>query len=410
MMEKRTIMSMVYALALCILLLAGCRTLKTADRSYEAALQEIVERQYSLLKAEYDLPDSLGMLVHVLTSDGEYTAQCGFSGMHYDSDTHFRIASVTKTFTASAIMLLDQQGRLDIDNFVTDLIPGTTIAYLPDDEEYAIPYKDEITIRQLLSHQGGVFDVFNDEIPASSHQPYAGMNYQAYIDEVEGHLNHQYTLDEMASVIAVNQLTYGRPGTVSHYSDSGFMLLAKIIERVSGLSYGQFLEHEFFVPLQLTGTTAVSNFDDQGLEEPYFEGYTRIDGDFFLTVEDNMSSDIGAGNINSTAGDVTRWIRAILSGHGGLSKQQVQRMEEIPLGNQAYALGLTKNDIGYGHGGGHPGYTNNVVYNEEHDIAIIVVSPFIDYGIDDPSRLMRGHEVRETIAKQAFLRYVQLHK
>ncbi|MDX9914660.1 MAG: serine hydrolase, partial [Sphaerochaeta sp.] len=134
-------------------------------------------------------------------------------------------------------------------------------------------------------------------------------------------------------------------------------------------------------------------------------GYTRIDGDFFITTEDNMSSDIGAGNINSTAGDITRWIRAILSGRGGLSMEQVRRMEEIPAGNQAYALGLTKNDVGYGHGGGHPGYTNNVVYNEANDIAIIVVAPFIDYGVDDPSRLIRGHEVRETVLREAFLRY-----
>ncbi|NBK21258.1 MAG: class A beta-lactamase-related serine hydrolase [Spirochaetia bacterium] len=375
------LLSKAYSLVACalVLVLAGCTTTGSQQPSdIGPALQQLVETQYGQFRETYNLPDHLGMLLFMHTPKGDFTAQAGFPDDGYDEDTHYRIASVTKTFTAASIMLLDQAGALDIEDTVTDTIMDKGIRYLPDTDEYAIPYKEEITIRDLLAHRAGIFDVFNDPIPEESQQSYAGMNYVEYIMETED-TPHQFSFAEMASVLAKNQLSYGRPGSLYHYSDLGYMLLAVIIERVSGMPYSQFLEEHFFTPMLLQNTTSVNQADDTGLPDPYFTGYSRWDAGYFETTEDNLTSNIGAGNIISTPRDMAHWIRGLLAGKGSLSPAQIQRMKMIPEGNISYALGISKTPVGIGHSGAHPGYLNFVQYNEEHDVALVVVAPFLDY-------------------------------
>lgn len=89
-----------------------------------------------------------------------------------DENWRNRIASASKIFTAAAIMLLDQRGKIDIEDVLTDMIPGTDVPYLADSPNYAIPCKDRMTIRQILSHRAGIFNVFNNPIPESSATPF----------------------------------------------------------------------------------------------------------------------------------------------------------------------------------------------------------------------------------------------
>lgn len=363
----------------CTVFLSSCTTQTGNNSDTEQLLQEMINRHYLALKEELKLPEQLGMLLYVQTPEENYTVQSGFAGQQHSSETHYRIASVTKTFTAASVMLLEQDGKLHIEDSVSANIPGTGLPYLPDDEDYAIPYRDRITIKDLLSHRAGIFDVFNDPIPADSKEPYAGMNYVAYIQDTEGDDPHQYTLAELASVIAKNQLTYGEPGAQHHYSDSGYMLLATIIERVSHMSYGQFLHQRFFAPLGMNFTSAPDSARDTKLDQPYFEGYARWDAQYFNATEDNMSSNIGAGNIVSTPKDMAHWISSLLTGHSSLSMSQIDIMKTIPEGNTNYALGLSLSPIGIGHSGAHPGYLNFVQYHEESGISLVLVAPFVDY-------------------------------
>jgi len=350
-------------------------------------IQSMLSSQFEQFSEAYDLAPQLGILVHLQTPAGVYTAQAGFSGEQVSQDTHYRIASVSKTFTAAAVMLLDQEGKLDINDYITARIPGKDIPYLPDTDDFAIPHKDTITIRHLLSHRAGVFDIFNDPIPAESQQPYAGMSYIGYMQEIEGKEDHQYTLEELISVIAKDQLSYGEPDELYHYSDVGYMLLAGIIERTAGMSYDRYLQDRFFTPLGLKNTSAPWNANDISLPEPYFTGYSRWDGEFFRTVEDNMSCQIGPGNIISTPRDTAHWIQTLLSGRGPLTQEQIREMQTIPEGNSTYALGISKTDFGYGHSGAHPGYMNFVSYNEKHDSSAAVVIPIIDYNAGNMDRL-----------------------
>jgi D-alanyl-D-alanine carboxypeptidase len=392
----RPILSCCFGLIAVVLAFSSCATATTAatvttaqkvDSQVQQALQNMVSSKFLQFSQANDLPPELGVFLHMETPVGNYNAHAGFNGDPVSEDTHYRIASVSKTFTAAAIMLLDQEGKLAIDDLITADIPGKDIPYLPDTDDFAIPNKESITIRNLLSHRAGVFDVFNDPIPAESPQPYAGMNYIGYMQAIQGKPDHQFTLEELVSIIAKDQLSYATPDVLYHYSDVGYMLLAGIVERVAGMSYDRFLQERFFGPLGLKNTSAPWNANDTTLPEPYFTGYTRWDDDFFSTVEDNMSCQIGPGNIIGTPKDIAHWIRALLSGRGPLTTDQVQRMKAIPEGNTTYALGISASTFGYGHSGAHPGYMNFTAYNEEHDISVVVVAPFIDYDAGDMTRL-----------------------
>lgn len=357
---------------------SGCAQ-EQAD-TVQTRLETMLTEKYADYRNANGLPENAGILVYLVTPKGKWVATVGLPA-GADENWHYRIASVSKTFTAASIMLLDQQGKLRIDDVLTASIPDTSVPYLADSPHYDIPYKDRITIRLLLEHRAGIFDVFNNPVPDSSSSPYAGQYYGAYVANELNEPDHTFTADELAGVLADNDLSTAPPDTEYRYSDTGYNLLAKIVERVSGKSYDRFLDENFFKPIGLEHTSAPWNGVDMTLPSPYFTGYSN-DGSgsgWFETVEDNMSSQIGPGNIISTPLDMALWIQTLLSGRGQLGKEQITRMITVPADNTTYAMGIGNTDIGAGHSGVHPGYVNLVVYNPDDDVAVVVVTPFIDY-------------------------------
>ena len=371
--------------ALSVLIICFCAVLtisaQVVDGAFDAVrplIQAMVSEKYAAYKAAYGLPDGAGVLVYLETPRGNLAAAAGLPA-GADETWHYRIASVSKTLTAASIMLLDQQEKLRIDDRLSDPIPGTDVPYLADSPNYAIPNKDRITIRQVLCHRAGIFDVFNNPVPEGSEFPYAGYYYNNYVYTVLNEPDHQFTADELIGVVAANKLSTGEPGETYHYSDTGYTLLAKIVERVSGKSYDRFLRDNFWEPLGLNQTSAPWNGDDFSLPRPFLTGQVSDGTGFFEFMEDNMSSQVGPGNVISTAADLAHWMRALLSGKGPLSTEQVARMTLVPAGNASYALGIGNTPLGMGHSGAHPGYVNQVVYNPDDDVALVVATPFIDY-------------------------------
>ncbi|MEI8186911.1 MAG: serine hydrolase domain-containing protein [Chlorobiaceae bacterium] len=371
-------------------LLCACGGSRSVVSPVQSGIKNMVDAKFAAFKTANVVPANAGVMVYLLTPRGAWTAS---SNLPEDAgaDTHYRIASVTKTFTSAAVMLLDQQGKLRIDDPVTALIPGTGMPYLPDSPEYQIPFKAKITIRQLLSHRAGVFDVTNDKIPAGLGVPYKG---RYYIDYVETTLNdpfHQYTFDELVGVAATTRQSYWAPDGGYHYSNTGYSCLAKIIERVSGKSYDRFLADNFFVPMGLNSTSAPWNSNDRYIPSPFLRGYSRQEaGEAFIEkTNDNMSVNVAEGNLISTPADAARWMRMILSGKGPLNKTQIARMTTIPTGNEsnAYALGfISTSAMGIGHNGAHPGYLNLVAYNPMDDVAAVVLFNYTD--LSDPVKQM----------------------
>lgn len=361
--------------ALTVPALSACG--QKAEDEVQSRMQTSVDRVYEQYRASHELPDGAGVLVRIATPTGTWTVSSGMPP-GTSADSHYRIASVSKTFTASSIMLLQQQGKLNIDDRVTQNMPGTSEPYLPNTPQYAIPYKNEMTIRQLLSHRAGVFDVFNNPIPKSSKAPYAGESYNAYMAEFSGP-DHQFTLDEIAGVLSENQLSFFKPGADYHYSDTGYSLLAKIVERASATTFSTFIEKNLLEPIGLPQTSVVWSAYDSGLRSPFITGYVNAGEGFQPVTEDNMSSQVGPGSVNSTPADMARWIGTLLSGKGPLTSQTVSEMTAVAPGNATYGLGIGSTELGMGHSGAHPGYVNLVQYDPKQDVSVVVVTPFINY-------------------------------
>lgn len=322
-----------------------------------------------------------GLTAILITPEGEYFAST-VAGT--TPATHFRAASTTKTFTAAAIMLLDQRGQLKIDDVLTAAMPGSGgKPYLPATEGFAIPYKSQITIRQLLQHRAGVFDVANTDIPASAPAPYAGKRYVPWVMEMDG--DHTFNIDEMIGVVAANQLVANPPGTVFEYCDTGYSVLAKVIEQVSGKSFSQFILDEFLVPNGLVDTTFPDLGTTVGLPAPYIDGYLRQFGKVSNATLQNVSSGMGDGNVVTTTANLSQWIRRLLRGEAGIDARQVARMREcMPTGSTfviSYGLGLEcyPAALGQGHNGGNPGYLTVARHDIDANVTAVLFSTFADY-------------------------------
>ncbi|MDP4015422.1 MAG: serine hydrolase domain-containing protein [Candidatus Nanopelagicales bacterium] len=376
MSRRRTFTAAVALAVMAVPVLSSCGNQAASDE-VGPRMQASVDQVFAQYRDSHALPDGAGVLVRLVSPNGTWTVASGMPE-GTSADSHYRIASVSKTFTAASVMLLRQQGKLNIDDRVTQNIPGTTYSYLPATPQYAIPYKDKMTIRQLLSHRAGVFDVSNNPVPKTSKAPYAGKTYDQYMTEFSGP-DHQFTVDELAGVLSANKLSFFKPGTDYHYSDTGYNLLVKIVERVSGTPFNTFVADNMLGPIGLPQTSEVWSAYDFAMPAPFMTGYVNVGGGWQPISEDNMSSQVGPGSVVSTPTDMTRWIAALLSGSGPLNAETVAEMTTVPDGNETYGLGISSTELGMGHSGAHPGYVNIVQYDPKQDVSVVVVTPFIDY-------------------------------
>lgn len=314
-----------------------------------------------------------GLAMQILSPKGDYFISTG-TGPNVDNTLHFRTASVTKTFTASAIMLLHQQGKLNIDDKITANIPGTNTPYVPEIGDYDIPYKNQITIRMLLMHRAGVFDVTNSPLPESVPPPLSGQTYVDYLFGLDP--NYQFTFDELVGIDARYQLSYFAPGSDYHYSNTGYSILGKIIERVSNKPYADFVRESLLVPNGLSETSVPVNAFDNKLPEPYAEGFDW-DGTLTNVTTSNMSGNVAEGNIITTPRDLAVWGSNLMHGKAGLNSFTVEMMKNgLPTsatGTDTYGLGILYSPaLGYGHNGAHNGYLTLMFYRPETDVTFVL--------------------------------------
>ncbi|MEQ1643879.1 MAG: serine hydrolase domain-containing protein [Pyrinomonadaceae bacterium] len=191
------------------------------------------------------------------------------------NETVFEIASNSKQFTAGAIMLLDQDGRLRLDYGITKYLSGLPKTY------------DEITIRHLLDHTSGVKD---------------------YIEEFQLNRSLNYTSTELIERIGANELNF-RPGDNARYSTTGYVLLGLIIEQITGKGYGEFLRTRIFEPLGMKQTRAI---DLSEIIPNRASGYRLVQGNLvngrYVAQTLRASADIG---LSTTASDQAKWDAAL---------------------------------------------------------------------------------------------------
>jgi len=254
--------------------------------------------------------------------------------------TKFRLGSITKQFTAASILLLEERGKLKIDDKVKAYLPDAPMAW------------DRITVFNLLTHTAGIpnFTSFAD---------YGTIKLSARTAE--------------ASVAAVRDKTldFG-PGEKMSYSNSGYLVLGAIIEKVSGQSYEKFVADNIFTPLGMNDSGYDSN---TALIKRRASGYIRTPAGYVNAGYIHMSIPHAAGALYSTTGDLLKWEQALFAGKV-VSKASLDRMI-TPFKND-YALGLTsaldKGRRVIAHGGGIDGFNTYLAYYPETRTVIVALS------------------------------------
>lgn len=216
--------------------------------------------------------------------DGEALVRRGFGMAELESrravttTTAFRLASVSKQFTATAVLLLAQDGRLDIDDAARRWLPE-----LPGSAS-------AVTLRHLLSHSSGLVD------------------YEDLMDPADPRQVHDA---DVLNLLAGTPESYFPAGTAYRYSNSGYALLALVVERASGRRYADFLHERIFAPL---GMRAVA-FEAGRSEVPERAyGYSLIDGHWQRTDQSTTSAVLGDGGIYASIDDLARWDAALHEG------------------------------------------------------------------------------------------------
>ena len=198
------------------------------------------------------------------------------AGIAANPQTNYRLASVSKQFTAAAILLLLQDGKLALDDAARKWLPA-----LPSETE-------AITLRHLLTHTSGLID-YEDLMT----EPYAGQIRDAGV----------------LALLAQEHRLYFAPGTAYRYSNSAYALLSLIVERASGMDYPSFLQNRIFQPLGMTHTLA---FVDGGAAVPQRAfGYSWADGHWQRTDQSSTSAVLGDGGIYSNIDDLAKWDAAL---------------------------------------------------------------------------------------------------
>jgi len=191
-------------------------------------------------------------------------------------EADYRLASVSKQFTAMAVMLLAQDGKLRYDQSVHDFLPELPAA------------ARSATVRHLLNHTSGLWD-YEDLVPESR---------TAQLDD-----------RDVLGLLASKDSLYFRAGTQYRYSNSGYVLLGIIVARVSGMSYPDFLRTHIFTPLGMGATVAHVEGSDTISRRAY--GYSPRGGAFVPTDQSVTSATLGDGGIYTNVDDMTRWDQAL---------------------------------------------------------------------------------------------------
>ena len=263
-------------------------------------------------------------------------------------DDHFKIASLTKTYTASIALQLVGRHKLRLTDTVEHWLPGL------------VPNGEAITVQHLLSHTSGLFDY---EADPRFLEPY-----------IAGDLGYFWAPADLVG-LAVSHPPLFAPGQtdIAVYSNTNYVLAGLIIEAVTNREIGDVFERQLFRPLHLSETIFPL---EPGMPEPFAHGYLVLGAPPAVDVTGlSPSMTWTAGAIVSTARDVADFYRALLSGQilrpELLRKMKVMRSEgtKVDIPGQQYGLGLetfpTSCGTAWGHNGVVPGYFTFIFSSED---------------------------------------------
>ncbi len=269
-------------------------------------------------------------------------------------DGIFRIGSISKQVTAVAILLLEQDGRLAIDDRVSRYLP----AFKPD---------DDLRIEQLLLHTSGVVDIYDLDSFARS----AGAlgRFDAVLEE-----------------LAARPLTHA-PGSAYAYSNGGYAVLAAIVERVSGMPYGRFVETRIAVPL---GLMSLRHVEDGDVRSGRVQGYEPLGIDGLRPAGPVAAAFlIGSGSLEADAADLLAWTTAI---HSGRLLSAASHEDFIRDHGNAYGYGISVfrrfDRPAIGHDGRVAGFSSDAARYPDDGLSVVVLGNVQSVARDDIRRIV----------------------
>ncbi len=360
-MKKIDLRSFIHALLFTVVFITSCRGQSNSsdwnNQNSASTSQTKIDQLDDLISRYTDYEKFNGTVLVVEEGNVLYKKGFGLANMEWDihnqPDTKFRIASITKQFTAMLIVQLASENKLDLH------VPIST--YLPD---YPRANADQITIHHLLTHTSGTPD-FDDFV-----------NYR----DIE---RDRYRPEELIKIFAEGKLNF-TPGERYSYTNTGYVILGALIEKITGNSYEKVLQDKIFTPLNMSNSGLDNSYNVvKNRASGYSRGYVRhahVNTNYI-----DMSIPYAAGSIYSTVEDLYLWDQALYSEVLVQKKYRDLLFDSyIPSRDRHYGYGWFISDMSVGntdeqvhtlsHGGGMNGFRTYITRLPNSKSTIILLS------------------------------------
>ncbi len=257
----------------------------------------------------------------------------------------FRIGSNTKVFTAMAVLMLADQKKISLDEKLSK--------YMPD-----MPHASEVTVRQIGNHTAGYFNCTDDE---------------AFGAAANADLTKRWKPEEIISYIKNRPLDF-TPGSKYNYSNTGYIILGMLVERISAMTWENFLSEKIFKPLGLNDTYSPEN---SSLKGECMKGYVTL-GTNPVEIAIDPSFAWAAGSIVSTVPDMKKWLEAVRTGALLSPAMAAEQRKWVDMGPdpffKKYGFGLMQGGAQFlGHGGSIAGFNSFAFISADGRKCVILV-------------------------------------
>jgi CubicO group peptidase (beta-lactamase class C family) len=314
----------------------------------EKDTEAVCNKLDSLLKRIHKRHDFHGAILVAKNEKIVFNSQIGFADFKKKTPLNersmFQLASVSKQFTAAAIMLLHERNQIKLTDTVNRYFP-------------AFPYKN-VTIKNLLNHTAGLPKYF-------------------WVAEHKWQQEKAPTNTEMMELLASSNVQrYFKPGRSFDYSNTGYFVLASIVEKISGTSFSSFLKKNIFDPLEMKDSYVYS-FENDSIKENQLDGYRLYRGWRHLKIRSTVNDAIvGDKNVYTTAEDLFKWTLRLNTG-GVLTKESLDLMyskgETIYGREVPYGFGFRIKAKSIYHHGRWNGFSTGLTKYLEDDLVVIVL-------------------------------------
>jgi D-alanyl-D-alanine carboxypeptidase len=342
----------VVVLLLTLVSFSGCGN---RDRPTPHFSKSIVERLDSAIASEMKYSDLPGVVVGVwVPGEGEYVVARGKAnlrtGERRDLEDSFRIGSITKTFTATAVLQLVDKGKLSKSDKLSKWYPD-------------FPNAEKITVEHLLRMRSGIADSFDEE----------------WWEDYEENSLGDVSAEEMIKRSASRGDRFATPGQRTEYTNVNYLILGEIVEKESGKDIGAHITETILKPLGMENTIYPTNNDLPG----ELHGYSRDSSSGELKDTTNLNPTPGgaAGAMISDISDLKRWAEAVCTGK--LLKPETHRARLQTL--YEYGEGIVKMGSLCGHSGALPGFSSVMWYLPQKDATIVINVNLFEQSPDKPS-------------------------